>query len=107
MSFLLAAAPFSLGDSYGFGHGSGQVTSLSEVVGKLLPAAFSVAGVMVVFYFIFGAFKLISSGGEKNAVAEAQKMITHAIIGFVMLILLFAVIKFIPAFFNLQINIIQ
>jgi hypothetical protein len=107
MRHLLADSSFSLGDSYGFGHGSGQVTSLSGEVSKLLPPAFALAGVGVTMYFIFGAFKLITSGGEKNAVAEAQKMITHAIIGFVMLIILFAVLKFLPAFFNLGINIIQ
>ena len=99
----IAHAEFDLQNSYGFSN----VNNLGDALTLLLPAAFALAGVGIVFYFIFGAFKFLTSGGDKGAVAEARAMIMHAVIGLLMLIILFAVMKFIPEAFNLGFTIIK
>lgn len=86
-----------LSQQFAFGH----ITSLSQGLGYLITPAFSIAAVAVVFYFLIGAIKYITSGGEKEPLSSAQAMITHAIIGFILLILIFIIAKFIPEYFGM------
>lgn len=90
--------PIDLGQNYGFGN----INSLAEGFGRLIGPAFTIATIAVVFYLLIGAFKYLTSGGDKNAVGEAQKMIIHAIIGFILLMAMFLVLQFIPEFFGLK-----
>ncbi len=41
-----------------------------------------------------GAFKYLRSGGEKEEVQGARQMITHSIIGFIILIFAFFILQF-------------
>lgn len=87
-----------LGKNYGFGH----IKSLGEALGLLMTPAFVIASIGVIFYFLIGAFKYLASGGDKNAVASGRSMITHAIIGFILLILWFLIVQFIPESLGFQ-----
>ncbi len=88
---------------YPFGH----IKSLSEGIGYLITPALSIAGLAVLLYFIFGAFKLVFSGGDKNAVAEARGMIVHSIIGFILLLLMFAIYAVVPQLLGINLRVIQ
>lgn len=81
-----------LGRAFGFGN----VNSLGEGLTRLIIPSFTIASIAVLFYFIIGAFKYLTSGGDKNATQSARDMITHAIIGFILLIMWFLIIQFIP-----------
>lgn len=70
--------------------------SLGEFISILVPLAFSIAAMMVVFYFIIGAFELINSQGDKAHIVSARAKIYHSIIGFVLLIILFLAMQYIP-----------
>lgn len=87
----------NLQQSYAFGN----ISSLGEALNYLVPYIFAIAGTAVVIYFVVGALRFIFSGGDKNAIASGQQMIIHAIIGFILLILVFLVILFIPELFGL------
>ncbi len=87
-----------IGSCFGFG----GYTSFGDVVQRLIDPIFSVAAVFVVLYFLWGAFNYLKSGGNKEEVAAARAMITHAIIGFIILIFAFFILQFIPQFFNLS-----
>ena len=91
-----------LGEEYSFGH----IKSLAEGIGYLITPALSIAGLAVLLYFIFGAFKLVFSAGDKTAVAEARGMIVHAIIGLILLLLMFVIFQFIPEFLGINFRII-
>ncbi|MCL5784438.1 MAG: hypothetical protein M1142_03735 [Patescibacteria group bacterium] len=91
----------SLKDQFAFG----KFNSLGEILSGLIGPAFSIAAVAVVFYFLIGAFKYLTSGGDKNAVASARDMITHSIIGFLLLMMLFLIMQFIPQIFGFKIAI--
>lgn len=90
-----AHAAVDISKEYGFG----DIGTLGEGIDRLVTPAFSIAATAVVIYFIYAAFKYTTSGGDKDAVGEAQKMITHSIIGFVLLMFLFLVMNFL--FFRL------
>lgn len=86
-----------LKDTYSFGN----ISSLGQALNFLVPYVFAFAGTAVVFYFIIGALRFVFSGGDKNTIGAAQQMMTHAIIGFILMILIFLVILFIPELFGL------
>lgn len=91
------AAPIELKDQYAFG----QVKSLGEALSFLVNPAFAIAGTAVAFYFVIGAVKLIISTGDKEKVKSAREMITHSIIGFIMLIMAFLIFQYLPPLLNL------
>lgn len=90
-------AKVEIKDFFGFG----DITSLGQGVNKLIAPMFSVAAALVVIYFLFGAFKWLRSQGNKEELEGARQMITHAIIGFIILIFAFFVLQYIPQFFEL------
>lgn len=75
--------------------GFGKYDSLGDVVSLVLPFIFSIAAMAVVFYFLIGAFELITSQGDKGHIVSARSKIYHAIIGFILLIALFVVMQYI------------
>lgn len=87
-----------LSQEYAFG----GISSAGELLSFMVPVAFTIAGVAVTLYMIVGAFRFITSGGNKESVAKAQGMITHAFIGYVLLIVLFFVVQFIPEAIGLK-----
>ncbi len=83
-------ADVPIGDYFGF---SG-ITSLGAGTSLLVPSVFSVAAVIVIIYFLLGAFKFLKAGGSKEEVAGAKAMIIHAIWGFIILMFAFLVVQF-------------
>ena len=86
------AADIDLNQQYGFA----KFGSIGSLLHTLEPMMFSIATIGVIFYFAIGAFKWITSGGDKNALDGARNMMTHAVIGIFMLIMLFLVLQYIP-----------
>lgn len=81
-------------------------SSLGEFVQRILPLAFSVAALMVVFYFIIGAFELITSQGDKAHIVSARSKIYHSIIGFILLIVIFLVMQYLLPALGVDLSII-
>ncbi len=73
-----------------------KYTSLGDFTSRLIPIAFSIAAMMVVFYFLIGAFELITSQGDKAHIVSARAKIYHSIIGFVLLIVIFLIMQYVP-----------
>ncbi len=82
-----------IGDCFGFG----GLTSLGQATSQLVIPTFSIASSLVVLYFLFGAFKYLKAGGNKEELEGARLMITHSIIGFMVLIFAFFVLQFLLA----------
>ena len=76
-------------------------------LGKLLPSLVSLILVVgaVIFFFslVMGAIQWISSGGDKQKLESARGRITSAIIGLVVLLAAFAIIRIIQDFFGIEI----
>ena len=62
-------------------------TDVASIITKVLPYVFYAAGLLVLVYLVLGGIQLITSGGDPKAIEMAQKKITGAIIGFVILFL--------------------
>lgn len=81
---------FKIGDKFGFG----DIKSVGEATNKGILPLFALIAAIVVIYFVWGALKFILSGGNKEQVAEARGMITHAIVGFIVLIFVFIITQY-------------
>ncbi|MBI2600523.1 hypothetical protein HYW42_01105 [Candidatus Daviesbacteria bacterium] len=77
------------------GDGAGGI---SLFLSNLIALIYSVAGVVFIFMLVWGAFEWMVSGGEKEKIASAQKRITFAVIGIILLSVTFAIIAVISAF---------
>ena len=105
MSIIPTVHAVNLGSQYSFGNiGGGDTPAVPELISRLMGPAFSVAALLVTFYFIIGAFKFMTSAGDKAKVGEAREMITHAIIGLILLLMMWLILRFIPEFFGLTIH---
>ncbi|MBU3957438.1 hypothetical protein KKI19_04165 [Patescibacteria group bacterium] len=82
----------------------GQIKSLAQGFGYLIGLGFAIAAIAVIFYFTVGSFKFLTSGGDKNAVASARDMLVHAIIGFILLMVMFLILQFLPEFLGFKIK---
>lgn len=80
----------------------GQVTSFGALISYIVPIAFTVAGLMVAFYFLTACFDFINSHGDKNAISAARQKIEHSIVGLILLIGAFILIRYVPRALNLE-----
>lgn len=86
----LAAVPLST--VYAFG----SIKSMGDLVSYIVPIALTIAGIMVSFYFLTACFNYINSHGDKNAVSAARQQIEHSIIGLIILLASFIVVRYMP-----------
>lgn len=89
--FSILLAQVDLGQKFGFG----DIRSLGQGTSKLVTPIFSIAAVLLVIYFLLGAFKYMRSEANKEELEGARQMILQAIIGFMILIFVFFIIPFI------------
>jgi len=70
---------------------------------NLVGLAFLVGALVFFFIMIIGAIQWITSGGDKAALEAARGRLANAIIGFVVLAAVFALIKVIESFLGIDI----
>ncbi len=99
-----AQAP-SPGVDIGKHFGFGDIKSLGEGTSRLVMPIFELTAAVVIIYFLIGAFLYLKAGGSKEEVQKAKNMITHAIIGFIVLIFAFFLIDYILGAFGVTFSI--
>lgn len=66
---------------------------VENIIVNVVNILFTIGGLGVVIYFVWGAVDWIFSGGDKEKVANARKKMTHALIGLALLSLSFVLIN--------------
>lgn len=72
---------------------------IRAIIQFILVVAFVLAFVML----LIGGIRWITAGGDEKGVASARNMITAALIGLVVILVAFALIKLVETFFGVQI----
>lgn len=91
-----------LGESNRFIVGYGPAAqALAQVISVTLGILTICAGLYFIFQVFSGAIQWLGSGGEKQALENAKKRITNAIVGLLLVILSFAIISIIGLVFGL------
>ncbi|MBI2021475.1 hypothetical protein HYS93_01160 [Candidatus Daviesbacteria bacterium] len=85
----------------------GKYLTLGQGTQPLIGPIFNLAAIMVIFYFLIAAVRYILAGGDKENLAKARAMMYHAFIGFLLLILIFLVLQFIPQALGLNFRVIE
>jgi hypothetical protein len=70
----------------------GFFRSFSELFNGLLQLVFVIAALLVFFYLILGAFRWITSGGDKGKTQTAQSTIVAAVVGIIILAASYAIL---------------
>ncbi len=92
---LLAGAQFQLPDasSGGLGGGISGETTLTGLIFTVINIALALAGLIAVLFLIIGGFRYITAGGNSDASESAKKIILNAVIGIIVVILSFVVVR--------------
>jgi hypothetical protein len=79
----------------------GQLTqpgSVEEWIAAIINIALYLAGILAVIFIIYGGFLYITSGGNEAQAKKGRATLTYAIIGLVLVILSFVIIRVITSF---------
>jgi hypothetical protein len=91
MSNLLAQSAPSLEDVP-------RIKDFESIFERIVTIALGFAGVAVFIMFLIGGFKYLTSGGDPKAVEEAQKTLTYAVGGLILIALSFLILVFLSKF---------
>lgn len=80
-----------------FGSPFTDLLSISKLVSLILKGAFTLAGLILLFYFILGGIGMIASAGKNDpkAAEQAKATITSAVVGFVVVFTAYWIVKLI------------
>jgi len=81
----------------------GGTNYISKLLKTLVTLIFIVGTTVFVFMLLYGAIKWIASGGDKAQLESARGTITNALIGLVLLVATFAIVKLIEIIMGVQI----
>lgn len=74
-----------------------------SLVPNLIGLSFVIGSLIFFFVMVIGAIQWIISGGDKAAIEGARSKVANAVIGFAILLTLFAIVKVIEGFFGINI----
>lgn len=92
----------ALGSFLGTLDPSSSLAYFQMMLPNLIGLLFIIGAIVFLFIMLMGGIQWISSGGDKAALESARGKITNAIIGLVILLGTFAIIKLIETFFWYQ-----
>lgn len=76
---------------------------LAQIVSKVIGVMTVAAGIWFMLQFLVGAFKWITSGGDKNNVEAAKEHLTHAVISLGIVVAAYVIAGLVGAIFGLDI----
>lgn len=82
------------------------ITTIGDIINKLLLIAIPLAGIILLLVLIWGGYDFMMSQGNAEKVKGAQAKITTGIIGFVLLIFSYLIVKLIEKIFGLETGIL-
>lgn len=77
---------------------------IPSVVGGIIQVLLMFLGAAALFYLLWGSLKFVMSGGDPKAVGAAKNTMTYALIGLVVVLLSFAILKFLGSFLGIGEN---
>ena len=99
----LASSAFALQVNTPTNMGIDPKTAPSTILTSALTIVYIVAALLVLFFLISGAFKWITSGGDKDAISKARGSIVNALIGLAILALAVVIVIVVGKILNINI----
>ncbi|MBU3957279.1 pilin [Patescibacteria group bacterium] len=78
-----------------------EIKDLVDIVENIFNLVIRLAGILAFIMLLIGGFRYLTSGGDAKAAESARKTITYAILGLVLIIAAWFILKFIAEFTGL------
>jgi len=75
-----------------------EIKDLVDIVENIFNLVIRLAGILAFIMFLIGGFRYLTSGGDAKAAESARKTITYAILGLVLIITAWFILKFLSDF---------
>ncbi len=72
--------------------GVAKISDLGDVIGRIISYSLGLAAIVLFVLLVVGGFKYITSGGDPKSVEGAQKTITSAIAGLIIILLSYLIL---------------
>jgi uncharacterized membrane protein len=79
-----------------------QLTDLQTIFGSFVGVAISLAGIAVVVMFLVGGFGFLTAGGDKEATQKAQRTLTYAIGGLILVLSAWVIMSLLGSFLRIN-----
>lgn len=76
---------------------------LSQLISTVITAGLVIGSIVFMFMLLMGGLQWITSGGDKNGLEAARGRILHALVGLIVLFVMFVVISLVETLFNVNI----
>lgn len=86
------------------GNAPAQLSDIGAVFAKIVSVVIGLAAITLFFLLISGGYKLITAGGDPGKVQGAWKTITFAVLGFVLILASFLILRFIHEFTGVDVT---
>ncbi len=80
----------------------GSTTSLGTIVAAAVPWIFTIAGMLLLVYLVFGGLQLMLSQGDPKNAQAAKSHITNALVGFIIIFVAYWVVQLVGIIFGLD-----
>ena len=101
MRYSVFAQSINIGGQTITGPLDSSADSLGKIITKVLGLIMPLAGVVLLFVLISGGYDYMMSQGSPEKIKSAQGKITTGIIGFILLIISFVVVRLIATIFGI------
>jgi hypothetical protein len=85
------------------GHFLSELTDVGDLASILLNNAIAIAGIVLIFIVIIAGIQMISASGDPQKAARARQMLTAGIIGFVLVLAAYFIVRLIELSFDVTI----
>jgi len=82
---------------------SNEINNIGDIVSRLIPYIFGIAGIALLLMIIFSGFQMLTSAGDPKALESAQKRLVNAIIGFVIIFAAYWIVQFIGKILGIEV----
>ncbi|KKP29718.1 MAG: hypothetical protein UW35_C0035G0005 [Candidatus Collierbacteria bacterium GW2011_GWF2_44_15] len=89
--------PATAGNFFGF-------TCIANLVSNIVSVAFILASIAFFVFLVWGGIEWLMSGGDKGKIEMAQKRITSALIGLIIIAASYAIYKLVLTFIGIDLN---
>lgn len=72
-----------------------NLTTVPELAGKITSALVYLIGALSIIMIVVGGIRYVISNGDPKKVADAKNTITYAIVGIIVALLAYAIVKFV------------
>lgn len=91
-----------VGGFEGFVSKFGADPNFGSILSAILPYLYVIAGLILLFYLIWGGFIMMTSGGDPKGIEAGKSKITQAIVGFLIIFTSYWLIQILQLVFGLE-----